>query len=309
MGKIKSILKTSAAATGLMFCVNKVIESNLVANINTKTSGRYYHWKHGNIYYKSVGKGSPLLLIHDLNAFSSGFEWSELISQLSANHKVYVPDLIGCGKSDKPSITYTNYFYVRMIQDFVNEVIGEKTDVVATGLSASFVIMANTADNNLFDHITIINPKSASALKTMPDQRSGWIVNLFRIPVIGKFLYYIAANKSNIEYCLTESWFFSPFKVTPAISKSYYAASHASMGGGKMLFASLMGNYLNIDISKALAKSDNQILLITGEELENREEIEASYLKLNKNIISVSVSKSKYLPQLEEPDQTLNYLK
>ena len=75
-----------------------------------------------------------------------------------------------------------------------------------------------------------------------------------------------------------------------------------------MLFASLKGNYLNIDISKALAGAENRIILLTGEQLENREEIEASYLRLNKNILSVSVPKTKCLPHLEEPEQTMRYL-
>lgn len=309
MGKIRSFIKTSAVTTGIMYFINKLIESNLTASINTKTGGKYYHWKHGNIYYKKTGSGCPLLLIHDLNAFASQSEWSEIAEKLSTDHTVYMLDLIGCGKSDKPSITYTNYFYVQLIRDFIKEIIGENTDVIASGLSSSFVIMANAADNDLFGNITMINPKNVKELKQIPDQRSKFLARLFQLPVIGKFLYYIAANKSNIDYYLTETCFYSPFKVTPAVSKSYYDASHASSGNGKMLFASLMGNYLNIDISKALAGAKNQILLLTGEQLENREETEASYLKLNKNIISVSVPKSKCLPHLEEPEQTLKYLR
>ncbi len=309
MGKIRSFIKTSAVTTGIMYFINKLIESNLRASINTKTGGKYYHWKHGNIYYKKTGSGCPLLLIHDLNAFASQSEWSEIAEKLSTDHTVYMLDLIGCGKSDKPSITYTNYFYVQLIRDLIKEIIGEKTDVIASGLSSSFVIMANAADNDLFGNITMINPKNVKELKQIPDQRSKFLTRLFQLPVIGKFLYYIAANKSNIDYYLTETCFYSPFKVTPAVSKSYYDASHASSGNGKMLFASLMGNYLNIDISKALAGAKNRILLLTGEQLENREETEASYLKLNKNIISVSVPKSKCLPHLEEPEQTLKYLR
>ena len=308
MGKIKSIVKTSAIATGAMYVANKLVESNLTASINTKIGGKYYHWKHGNIFYRKSGVGSPLLLIHDLNAFSSVFEWSELTEKLSENHTVYTMDLIGCGKSDKPSIIYTNYFYVQLVQDFVKEIIGEKTDVIASGLSSSFVIMANATDKDLFGSITMINPKSIRELKQIPDRHSKFLLKLFQLPVIGKFMYYIAASKNNIEYYLTETCFYSPFKVSPVISKAYYTAAHASMGSGKMLFASQRGNYLNIDISKALSKAENRIILLTGDQLENKEEITASYLKLNKNILPFSVEKSKLFPQLEEPKQTLEYI-
>lgn len=308
MGKIKSFIKTSAVTVCILEAVNKFIESGLTASINTRTSGKYYHWKHGNIYYKVCGHGSPLLLIHDLTVFSSNYEWSQMIDKLSSNHTVYAVDLIGCGKSDKPLITYTNYFYVQMIQDFVNDVIGEKTTVFVNGLSSSFVIMANAVDQNLFDSIVMLNPRSINELKKIPEQNSKLLIKLFQLPVIGKTLYYIATNKDNTEYALTENYFYSPFKVNPAIIKSYYTAAHTANGNGKMLFASLRGNYLNADISRALAKADNRIFIITGDQIENREAIEASYLKLNKNILVFTAAKSKYLPQLEAPEQTLDLL-
>ncbi len=308
MGKIKSLLKTSAITTCFLHCFNKLIESDLASSVNTRTSGKYYHWKHGNIYYKIIGQGKPLLLIHDLTVFSSNFEWSQIVNQLAAKHKVYAIDLIGCGKSDKPSIIYTNYLYVQLVRDFIKNVIGEKTTVIANGLSSSFVIMTNSADHDLFDNIVLMNPKSIKVLKNIPDQRSNLLIKLFQIPVLGKTLFYIATNKENTEYHLTEENFYSPFKVTSSIVKSYYNAAHIAKGNGKMLFASLLGNYLNVDISKALEKAENQIFLICGEQLDNREEIEKSYLKLNKNIITLSISKSKCLPQLEDPEQTLKLL-
>lgn len=309
MGKIKSLIKTSALATGILHCANKLVESNLTAIVNTKSSGKYYHWSHGTVYYRVIGQGKPLLLIHDLTAFSSSYEWTQVIDQLASNHTVYVPDLIGCGKSDKPGIVYTNYFYVQTIQGFVKDVIGEKTDVIANGLSSSFVLMANTAEKDLFGDIIMINPKSIKYLKATPDQKSKFLVKLFQLPVIGKSLYYLAASKNNIDYYLTETCFYSPFKATPAILKAYYTAAHTSLGNGKMLFASLLGNYLNIDISRALEKAENRIFLISGEQMENRQTIESSYLKLNKNIICLSVPKTKNLPQLEEPEQTLYLLR
>ena len=46
---------------------------------------------------------------------------------------VYTLDLLGCGKSDKPNFTYTNFLYVQLVTDFINNVIGEKADVIVTG--------------------------------------------------------------------------------------------------------------------------------------------------------------------------------
>ena len=97
----------------------------------------YFEWRFGNIYYTKKGTGSPILLIHDALPGASGYEWSKIEDELAVDHTVYTVDLLGCGRSDKPSITYTNFVYVQMICDFIRKIIGEKTDVIASGFSSS----------------------------------------------------------------------------------------------------------------------------------------------------------------------------
>ena len=304
MKKLNSIIKNSAITLGLLQCINQTINACTTKNSNVKVSGKYYHWKQGNIFYKMYGKGKPLLLIHDLTVFSSGYEWSQVINFLAENHTVYAVDLIGCGKSDKPLLTYTGFFYAQLIRDFVNNVIGKQTDVIASGLSSEFVFLTNNLEQNLFHDIIIINPKDIKELKITPNQYSKGLIKLFNFPVIGKTLYYLLTNKENTEYFLTERYFYNPFKLKPSFIKAAYIASHTANGNGKMLFASLKGNYLNMDISKAVTNTKNRIILITGGMIANREDIISSYMRLNKNIIELSVPNAKYYPHQEAPEQT-----
>ena len=104
-----TVLAGSTAAA--IHVVNKYITSSAVLknllNCNTPESN-LYSWKFGDIYYTKQGEGSPLLLIHDLTASSSSEEWQSLKTQLAQKHTVYCLDLLGCGRSQKPAITYTN---------------------------------------------------------------------------------------------------------------------------------------------------------------------------------------------------------
>lgn len=302
MKKSKSILKISVVSLAALHGINSFIDSMSTAETNCKSNGNYYHWKHGSIYYRKTGCGKPLLLIHDLTVFSSGYEWSQIINKLSEDHTVYTLDLIGCGKSDKPEITYTNYFYVQMVNDFVSNVIEESVDVIATGLSTSFVLMANSINKNLFNKMIFVNPKSISYLKQNPDKRSKILVNLFNLPIIGKTAYYVATNKENTEYYLTENCFYNPFHVKPAITKSYHKAAHTAKGSGKMLLASIDGNYLNIDITNALKNAENQLILLFGEHQENSADILETYTSINPAVTSEIIPETKLLPQLERPD-------
>lgn len=58
-----------------------------IGNINTR------YWKEGE-------KGSPVILIHGLVA--SAEIWIQNVSTPAEQHRVYVPDLVGFGLTDKP---------------------------------------------------------------------------------------------------------------------------------------------------------------------------------------------------------------
>ena len=78
-----------------------------------------YSSRFGDIFYTKKGHGTPLLLIHDLKCAASAAEWDSIIDSLAENHTVYALDLLGCGRSEKPKMTYTNYIYVQLINNFI----------------------------------------------------------------------------------------------------------------------------------------------------------------------------------------------
>ena len=114
--KLLTISILFTLATGIIYVINRVIFATAVLKNLLKSSAKnFYNWRFGNIYYQKKGQGSPLLLIHDLTVYSSAYEWSQVIDELSKEHTVYALDLLGCGRSEKPKITYTNYLYVQLL--------------------------------------------------------------------------------------------------------------------------------------------------------------------------------------------------
>jgi pimeloyl-ACP methyl ester carboxylesterase len=53
------------------------------------------------IQYRTCGAGPPLLLIHGL--MTSGYSWRYVLAGLGERFRVFVPDLPGCGRSEKPA--------------------------------------------------------------------------------------------------------------------------------------------------------------------------------------------------------------
>ena len=203
------------AATGVIYLINRLIfASATLKDLLKSSANNYYNWRFGKIYYKKKGSGSPILLIHDLTVYSSAYEWKNVIDKLAKSHTVYAIDLLGCGRSEKPRITYTNYLYVQLISDFIKNIIHEKTDIVASGYSGSFSILACHNESSLFGKIFLVNPPELTTLNKIPGKKSKLYKFLLELPVFGTLVYNMITCQSNIQLLFTEKYLYNPFDVT-----------------------------------------------------------------------------------------------
>lgn len=300
--KLKSALCITAVTTLGLHCINQLIFSLSVRkNRLNSGSGSFYKWRFGNIYYKKQGQGTPLLLIHDLNPAASAYEWNRTVRKLAENHTVYTIDLIGCGRSDKPKFTYTNYLYVQMISDFINHVIGHKTDVAVTGLSSTFVIMACNARPELFGRILLINPVKLSILHKIPNKRTKALKFLLEAPIIGTLIYNMCTSSHKIKQLFYGVYFSNRRKCSSKNIAAYHEAAHLGKSNAKFLFSSLRGRFVNINIAHAIKQINNTIILICGTDVKHVEEIMNEYTELNPSIEKDIIPNTAYLPQLEDP--------
>lgn len=301
--RLEKLMKLTIWVSIAMYLANKFVESSATfRHLLRVKKDSFYKWRHGKIYYTKTGSGSPLLLIHDLHPASSQQEWSKIIEPLFKDHTVYAIDLLGCGRSEKPQLTsYCNYLFVQLINDFIHDVIKEKTDVYATGKSGSFVIMAANMHSDIINEITLVNPESFGRLAVLPDFRSKIVKTALHLPLFGTFLYYQLVSRNQIEYQFTEKYYYNPFHLEDKTIFTYYEAAHTSQSGGRHLLAAISSNYMNFDIRNAFPKLTNPVHLIFGRELPDAEQIAEAYQKANKHTTCSFVEKTKMLPQLEAP--------
>src|SRR5262245_27835998 len=60
------------------------------------------------VYYAAGSEDAPpLLLIHGHNAAASAYEWRKQFWPLADRYRVFAPDLLGYGLSDRPALEYT----------------------------------------------------------------------------------------------------------------------------------------------------------------------------------------------------------
>lgn len=291
-----------AATTTTIHMINKLVYfSATLDNLLSNPSGSFFEWKFGKIYYTKHGKGKPILLIHDLSTYSSAHEWNKIIKELSKKNTVYSLDLLGCGRSEKPNITYTSYLYVQLISDFIKHIIGEKTDIIATGISNSFVLAACQNDSSIINRIIMVNPSDIKILAKSPNKKSKTLAHIINLPVFGTFLYNILTRKSDIEALFHMDYFYNNSKVDNDLISTYYESAHSSNPNSKYLFASLIGYYTTINVRHCLKSLNNSIFIIKGNRNPEYADTAKQYTDILPSIEVIGIDDIKYLPQLEEP--------
>lgn len=306
---IKHFILLTTFAAGAIHLVNRFVDHTAeMKNILKSQTGDFYGWKNGNIYYTKRGSGSPVLLIHDLDPISSSYEWCRIVKKLEKTHTVYTLDLLGCGRSDKPCLTYTNYLYVQLITDFIKNIIEEKPDVIVTGSSVSFAVLAQNMDHDLMKRIIAINPPAVSDFNQVPDKNSIVRKTLLKLPIIGTLLYNIKTHETNIAKCLRKTYFHKPQLVSSKMLDAYYEAAHLEHSHGKYLMASIDGRYTYNSIIHALKRLEIPVSVIMSSNLQNAVSIGDSYLHSNFLVETSYISNAGKVPQLEVPDKLLNII-
>src|SRR5438876_3347278 len=163
--KVKGKLLTTGLVVGgvlgTLSVVNRLTES-MAGELDTVLTGeeRRYPWKYGDMFYevKGVRDAKPLLLVHGFGPGASSYEWRKNVDALAEQFRVYAIDLLGFGLSDRPAIDYTAETYTDLISDFIREVIGKPTIVVAHGLSCAYVISEAYRNPQLFERLVLVTP-------------------------------------------------------------------------------------------------------------------------------------------------------
>ncbi len=307
--KITTIALLSGSSIAAIHAINKVHTSLCtVKNLLSNSENYFYDWRFGKIRYQKKGKGAPLLFIHDLTIGSSNYEFHRLINNLTEKHEIYSMDLLGYGLSDKPSITYTNNLFEQLVGDFIKNVIGKKTSVVATGESVPFVIMACHNNPEIFNKIICINPQSLYLQNQIPSRQTSLLKYFIESPVIGTFTYHILSNRTSIEKKFHKEYFFHPEEIREKYIYNYLEAAHLDGYNAKYAFASYAGKYMNMNILYELKGIDNSILMIGGEEEKDIKTTIENYKYYNAAIEDVYIKETKHLPQLENPDAVLEQI-
>jgi len=223
---------------------------------------RFYPWREGNIFYKVQGEGRPVLLLHGIHAAASSYEWRKNFDPLGESFRVFAPDLLGFGLSERPPITYDAQLYIDLVADFIRDVVAAPAAVIASSLTCAYAIEHAARAREEIDHLILICPTATTRQSAAVRPFRALSQQLLRLPVVGSTLFNGLSSRASIGHFLRERVYYDPSLVDEAMVEYYYTAAHQE--GARYAPAAFIGGALDLDVSEAFAALTQPTLLVWG---------------------------------------------
>lgn len=210
-----------------------------------------YRWQRRSIFYKVLGSADapPLVLLHTPGIGVSAREMRYLMPQLARNYRVYAPDLLGFGLSDRPGGQYSANLYGSLCQDFLRDVVKEPATLVASELSCNYAVSVAASAPDLCTALVLISPHAlqGSSQPAFP---------VAEVPILKALLYPLLSTR--LGFLLTQGR-----RRGKAIDfAEFYAQTH-QLGAEHAVMALLAGKLVE-DVSSRFQSLQQPILLVWG---------------------------------------------
>ena len=249
-----------------------------------------------------------LVFLHGFGGGSSAFEWSKVFPAFAGDYRVLAPDLIGWGQSAHLERNYTVTDYLNSIPEFIRATCEGPVTVVASALTAAFVVRIAIASPDLFKSLILMTPAGLSDFGN--DYRRSPFAQIISTPVLDKLLYGGAiATRFGIENFLKNRQFADPSRISDDIVEAYLQS--AQQPHAEYTALSFVRGDLCFDLADYIGELTVPTTLLWGEQASfTGPELGRRLAQKNPTAIKLfEVIKSTGLtPQLELPAVTIGLL-
>jgi pimeloyl-ACP methyl ester carboxylesterase len=211
-----------------------------------------YAWSQGEVAFQQLGEGEPLVLLHSFGPGHHSAEWQAASEILALHYRVYVPDLLGWGSSEKPTRTYDGELYIQLLQDFLQDVVGDRAVVVTSGLSAAYAVQVGVDQPERVRALGLVCPLGLDLHGEEPDFKDALLHRFLRLPVLGTSALNVFTSRAGIGGHLRNEVYAAPERVDNALLEQHYRAGHEP--GAHASLAAYLAGYLNHNVRHVLPR-------------------------------------------------------
>ncbi len=235
--------------------------------------GAYWQWRGYRVHYVQAGKAGtyperpPLLFVHGFGASTD--HWRKNIAELQSSFEVYALDLIGFGRSSKPSSGYSPDLWRDQIADFITNVIGRPAVVAGNSIGGYSSLFTGATRPDAIAGVCMLNGVGSFSEQTTdsnPNPFQAAIGQLIKTvvlsPVPSWVIFQFVRNKSYIRRTL-EQVYVNKLEVTDQLIEDIYrpATDPEAPAAFAALFKAERGEYVDTLLSEMTCP----LLLIWGD--------------------------------------------
>ncbi len=164
---------------------------------------RIYRWKRGHIFYKVLGAvdAPALVLLHKPGIGASAYEMRKIMEPLAKRYRVYAPDLLGFGLSDRPRTNYSAEVYTMLCRDFLTDEVKQPAIVLASELSCNYAVAVAASSPELCKGLVLLSPTALfTGGKGNKQSLLSELAELAQVPAVGSMLYPLMSTRSALRY-------------------------------------------------------------------------------------------------------------
>lgn len=250
-----------------------------------------------------------LVFLHGFGGGSSAYEWSKVYPAFASEYKVLAPDLIGWGRSEHPVRNYRVDDYLTVIREFLVSTCTEPVTVVASSLTAAFVIRVACVYPELFKSLILTTP--AGLADFGEDYGSNIFAQIVSIPIIDRLLYSTGiATRDGIRSFLEQRQFAEKDRIFPEIIEAYLES--ALQPNAEYAALSFVRGDLTFDLSLYIQQLKTPTAIIWGQKSQfTGPSIGRRFAQMNPEAIRIfeKIEDVGLTPQLELPAVTIGLIR
>jgi pimeloyl-ACP methyl ester carboxylesterase len=156
-------------------------------------------------YRGELTAGTPLVLLHSINAAPSAMEMRPLFEHYRDKRPVWAPDLPGFGLSDRPAARYSSGLYARWIAEWLDR-FDTPPDVVALSLTGEFMARAILEQGAKVRSLSLISP-TGMGVRAPPAAANGSPVDrILSSRWVGPSLFRVLTSTLSIRWFLRQAF-------------------------------------------------------------------------------------------------------
>ncbi|RUR85731.1 alpha/beta fold hydrolase [Chlorogloeopsis fritschii PCC 9212] len=250
----------------------------------------------------------PLIFLHCFGGGSSAYEWSKVYPAFAVTHRILAPDLIGWGDSAHPVRDYQISDYLTTITEFIRHTCSPPVTVVASSLTAAFMIRLAVAQPFLFKALYLVCPSGFDDFGQGAGRRLP--LQVINTPLLDNLIYALGAeNELAVNNFLQSFLFAKPDRVSPEMVEAYLFS--AQQPNAKFAALAFLRGDLYFDLSLYIQQLTIPTVIFWGEKAQfTNVKLGRRLAKLNPTAIRDfhAIADTGVLPHLEMPEAVIGLL-